>query len=382
MWELEAHFSVVTPLFLGGADPVKDEELSLRVPSLKGALRFWYRAAALARLGSLARVRNEEAAVFGSTKTGQSLFLARVEDVNLKTVNKGEKVLGGIAYLGYGVANWNSKARAALTTRPYIKPGSSFKLRLLLRPQKEINQDYINDLKLAVQALGLFGGLGARSRRGLGSLGLMSLKENGQVIWSPPRTIDELKHKYEEFFRKLNLPDNPELPEYTAFSRHSRVVIVAADRNPERLLNTVGQAMNHYRSYRKDKNYPRDHDVAREIANHKQPQEHPVRLAFGLPHNYFFSSDKSIVNVSGQKGEEEYRRASPLFIHIHPLEQEPAAVLTFLPANFLPSGVEILMTAHGNRVKVPSGIKTVGDFHPITDFMDSFSQRMEVKIGG
>ena len=121
-----------------------------------------------------------------------------------------------------------------LTTRPYIKPGSSFKLRLRFRSRKDIKQDYINNLKLAVQALGLFGGLGARSRRGLGSLGLMSLKENGQTIWSAPRTIDELRVKYEEFFQELNLQDKTELPEYTAFSRHSRVVIATADRNAER----------------------------------------------------------------------------------------------------------------------------------------------------
>ncbi len=380
--ELEAQFSVVTPLFLGGADPENKEELSIRVPSIKGALRFWYRAIALKRLGSLGKVREEEAQLFGSTKTGQSLFLTRVEDAKLETIKKEKRVSGGTAYLGYGVVKWNTNARAPLTTRPHIKPGSSFKLSLRFRPRKDIKQDYINDLKLAVKALGLFGGLGARSRRGLGSLGLMSLKENGQTIWSAPRTIDELRVKYEEFFQELNLPDKTELPEYTAFSRHSRVVIATADRNAERLLNKVGQAMNRYRSYRGDRNYPRDHDIVREVADHKQPQEHPARLAFGLPHNYFFSSNKSTVRVGGQKVREEYRRGSPLFIHIHPLEKEYAAVLTFLPANFLPGGVEILMTARGNRVKIPSGIKTLGDFHPITDFMDSFSQRMEVKVSG
>ena len=72
----------------------------------------------------------------------------------------------------------------------------------------------------------------------------------------------------------------------------------------------------------------------------------------------------------------------PSFYSYSSAGEEYAAVLTFLPANFLPGGVEILMTARGNRVKIPSGIKTLGDFHPITDFMDSFSQRMEVKVSG
>lgn len=387
MLELEAVFSVVTPLFLGGADPGKDEELSIRAPSIKGALRFWYRATSLARLGSLGKVREKEAKLFGSTKSGQSLFLARVEDANLKTVKKGESLRDGVVYLGYGITD-----RARKTTRPYIEPDSSIKLRLLFRPQKKIDQYYITDLKLAIIALGLFGGLGARSRRGFGSVGLMSLTENGRAVWSAPRTIEELRLKYEEFFQELNLSDNTELPEYTAFSRYSRVAIAAADRNAVRLLNTVGHSMNRYRSYRGDRNYPRDHDIAREVADRNQPREHPSRLAFGLPHNYFFSSDKSIVNVSGRKGKEEYRRASSLFIHIYPVERKFVAVLIFMPAKFLPDGVEIVMSAEkvviGSRnqplgeANVPCKIMSYEDFHPITDFMDSFSQRMEVKISG
>ena len=37
----EFEVEIVTPLFLGGADPNKAE---LRAPSIKGALRFWWRA--------------------------------------------------------------------------------------------------------------------------------------------------------------------------------------------------------------------------------------------------------------------------------------------------------------------------------------------------
>jgi CRISPR-associated protein Cmr1 len=390
--EWEAVFKVVTPLFLGGANPEEEEKLSIRAPSIKGALRFWYRAIALGRLGSLEKVRGEEARLFGSTGTGQSAFLLRVEGGDLKTVRKGKIVSNGNAYLGYGVATWNRDVRANLTVRPYIEPGRPFKLKLLFTPNNKAKQSFA-DLKLSIIALGLFGGLGARSRRGFGSLALMSLKENGRIIWSAPQTVDELRLKYVEFFQELSLPEKEELPEYTAFSRYSRIAIVDTDINAEQLHNKIGEAMNKHRSYRKDRNYPRDHDIAWEVAGPNKPEEHPARLAFGLPHNYFFLSNKSRkinVSVSGQKNREEYRRASPLFIHIHPVGKEFAAVFTFMPAKFLPEGVKIFMNAEKvmgrnhkqplGEAKVPCEITSYGDFHPITDFMDSFPCRMEVKV--
>lgn len=383
----EAEYKIVTPLFIGGADPKKEKDLRIRVPSIKGALRFWYRAIALGRLGNLEKVREKEAKLFGSTNKGQSAFLLRIVDENVKAERKNEMVSGGSAYLGYGVMDWNNKAKANLTTRSYIKPGSTYKLMFLFRfrGKDEIETSDYHDLKQAVIALGLFGGLGARSRRGLGSLALMTLKENGKVVWSAPQTVDELQAKYEEFFKEISLKDKKEgLPPYTAFSKYSRVAIVKSGTDMKKLHNDIGVAMNSYRSYRKDKNFPRDHDILLEIANRKEPQEHPARVVFGLPHNYFFSSAgiKADIDGVGKNGgkEYEYRRASPLFIHIHPVGSEFATVLIFIPAKFLPDGVNIKMSSGRNTVELACEINKHEDFHPITDFINSFPDRREVTI--
>jgi CRISPR-associated protein Cmr1 len=58
---LEATFRIVTPLFLGGAKP--NDCAELREASIKGALRFWYRAAD-------PNYRQEEARIFGGTARG------------------------------------------------------------------------------------------------------------------------------------------------------------------------------------------------------------------------------------------------------------------------------------------------------------------------
>jgi CRISPR-associated protein Cmr1 len=71
------HLEVTTPLFNGGAEH-KDEELQgaerrdseLRVPSLRGAMRFWFRALAGMALGpDLDALARAEAAVFGRPTT-------------------------------------------------------------------------------------------------------------------------------------------------------------------------------------------------------------------------------------------------------------------------------------------------------------------------
>src|SRR5690554_3640419 len=118
--ELTATFEVVTPLFLGGADPACTVEL--RPASIKGALRFWWRALAWGRLkGDLMAIHRDETQLFGTAadenehenlKTGQASFRVRVRAANKpKVLNKGEQlragknaVVGpGARYLGYGL---------------------------------------------------------------------------------------------------------------------------------------------------------------------------------------------------------------------------------------------------------------------------------------
>jgi CRISPR-associated protein Cmr1 len=82
MHRVEAEFEVVTPMFLGGADPKAGAEL--RGASLKGALRFWWRALAWGRLGDLAEIHKQEMKLFGSADraVGQASFSLAAAWVN------------------------------------------------------------------------------------------------------------------------------------------------------------------------------------------------------------------------------------------------------------------------------------------------------------
>lgn len=72
--------------------------------------------------------------------------------------------------------------------------------------------------------------------------------------------------------------------------------------------------------------------------------EHPIRVAFGLPHNY-----AKWLKIEAERHD---RRASPLFFHIHPLGDGFIGVIAFLPARFLPE-------IHENEVARPEKIKIV-----------------------
>ncbi len=76
----------VTPCFLGGADPSATAEW--RAPSVRGQLRWWFRAVAGGRYGGeLERVRRAETQVFGST--------ALASRVRVRTLGTPEKLPRG-----------------------------------------------------------------------------------------------------------------------------------------------------------------------------------------------------------------------------------------------------------------------------------------------
>lgn len=356
MIELEAKFRIVTPLFMSGSNKSKSE---LRVPSIKGMLRFWYRALALGRLGTISKVQEEEARIFGSA--GNDVGQARVhlrlklpddvvqyKDPILKYAD-GEPVGPGARYLGYGIVEAvQSKKRntkEGQILRSCLKYPFEGVLSLLIR--NGTRRDDIKSIESAAIAMGLFGGLGSRSRKGYGSFNLVELKLGEEILYKMPRDAEDLRLKIGSFFQDHNIIAYSGLPPYTAFSDLTRIDIVDRSTDPLRLLNSVGEAMQMYRSWGRggkvngkdaERNFKDDHDLALEAIK-TRVDTHPRRVAFGLPQNYYFSSYQEKVDVKPAKLE---RRASPLFIHIQELSNKQyAAVTTIMPSDFLPPDEKI-----------------------------------------
>jgi CRISPR/Cas system CMR-associated protein Cmr1 (group 7 of RAMP superfamily) len=110
---------------------------------------------------------------------------------------------------------------------------------------------------------------------------------------------------------------------------------------------------------------------------------YPRRVAFGLPHNYYFSSQnhkfsKPVVEVVPDKKDQGHdRRASPLILHVQEISEGCyAAVATVFPSIFLPMGEGILIKRAkqmDNEQNVPRNILFAKKdwYKELFDFLES-----------
>lgn len=359
---IDATYRVTTPMFCGGASGEKAE---LRLPSFKGVLRYWWRALAWSKYdGDLAKIAEKEDALFGSAGGGQSRVSMRLESLARAEIRQAGKVLqvpgtnqpvgDGARYLGYGVmeafASRKKGTDAGQLTRNCLDGGFDFTIQMRLADRNDrVRRDQLTLLESALMCVGVFGGLGAKSRKGYGSVAIRLLTVGGESRTIPTsmaelgQTITDLRREY---------ASRSSLPEYTALSQDARYLLVTTKKQePLELLNLLGREMVRFRSrgrngkvlgrFDSEFNFDEDHDLMKDVENRQAPPTHPQRVAFGLPHNYGPKPYQQ-VDPDGNLN----RRASPLFIHIHECDEGPVAVLSFLPARFLPDGTRINVGGH------------------------------------
>jgi len=202
----------ITPMLMHGADGSSAE---LRPASIKGVLRFWWRA--IHGNLSLDELHKQEGEIFGSTE-GRSSFTLQVVH-KLSTANPKINPLphkNGFTVNGY----------QANQTFEVVISGQNLEL--------------IQNLFILATTLG---GFGQRSRRGFGSVkivgseALASPKED-EVKTSFPKTFEEIQELINQTptFQNLNKKTNEEYP-------YIQNIQVGKTYNDfESLLKTIGQA--------------------------------------------------------------------------------------------------------------------------------------------
>lgn len=160
---------IITPCFCAGADQQKAE---IRAPSIRGQLRWWFRA--------LGGRREDEKAVFGGVHNHD--VRASAIDVRVQNIVRGTdwqsfsmKLGDSGAYIWYfaGVANqkkrwWKNGSVGMPNYAGCLPPGSTFDLRVGFR--KQIGSQLEAKFYLAFEAFCRFGGIGMRLTRGMGAL--------------------------------------------------------------------------------------------------------------------------------------------------------------------------------------------------------------------
>lgn len=376
MKRLEVRFKVVTPCFLGG----HGHQAELRLPSIKGALRFWWRAITYARMaearrdGIIERLASAERRLFGASETGQSRLIMTLdaEDGRLQVLEKdtilrdaqGVTVGAGARYLGYGVmeafASRNKGTEAGQLTRSCLAAPFDVSLQIGAR-----ETDSLRSIVPALRLIGMLGGLGSKSRKGYGSVNLTALEGDGVDRWHPPRTEDDYRKELRTLLQDAEgCHDEPDI---SAFSAHARVDLFQSHRTPLEALDAYGRAMVRYRSWgrngrildgeRSRPRFPEDHEWLYDRP--PAPDFHPRRAVFGLPHNY--GRRKQVKPASHD------RRASPLLFHVHEIGSRYAGVAVLLRSRFLPNGERI----RAGRASVPAR----PDWNVLTDFLVANQRR-------
>jgi CRISPR-associated protein Cmr1 len=400
MTEIILKLRIVTPLFIGGAE--QESEAELREPSIKGLLLFWNRV--LYPNDSVS-----EARIFGGQGKGQgqSRVLLRISNKTLISGAKGDQRWDGTktAYLGYGVINRGetgefktdkngnrTPVKKVITTRPYIKSGSRFVLTIRFKPvpkdsldeERKVFQEDEQRVKMAVWAWLMFGGLGARSRKGFGSIIVESAEGMNDLPALKVNNTDDLQRSIQEFIKTI--PSMSKLsgyPEHTHWSEKTRCLITGHGKSGEEALENLGCKISSLRSYKSTSRLAwvkNDHDLMSDFIHKRiKLKNPPLRSAFGLPHNYFFSSSNesgevNFMDENGKKG----RRASPVFFTVYefPTHTKACIVALFLPAKLIPANkaVRISTGEQGKPNYRYEDIALPDDFTAITGVLDELSK--------
>jgi len=201
--------TVVTPMFGGGIEPGQVNEVHpVRASSIRGHLRFWWRATRGAACESASELRVREASIFGDTRKPSSVKLW-VETVPHSAIpkhaNHSQKMKNGkIKYLldsslrkyEYALFPFHN-----IETSVQYMPKYKFQLHIQYdaKDPSELEQLQL-EVKAALWAWVNFGGIGARTRRGCGSLYSPCFSPDSGI-----RSIEDLQNWFAHSLREYQL---------------------------------------------------------------------------------------------------------------------------------------------------------------------------------
>jgi len=180
LWREEYSVTTITPIYGGGVEAgVIDSEMPIRASAIRGQLRFWWRLLATQKGGESKAVYSAESDLWGamseSSDDKSSPVVVRIIAGEFET-QECRSVYNSKPSLKYAMFSAEDNTEV-------IKPGFCFKLSVRLFRKKVMGDDgtlidepdemYLqkkNDVIEALRWWASFGGIGSRTRRGLGSV--------------------------------------------------------------------------------------------------------------------------------------------------------------------------------------------------------------------
>lgn len=330
-------YKVITPLWGGGVEAnINDPVTLIRGSSIRGHLRFWWRALrGNSDDSTISEMRDKENSIWGSTKVPSQVKISvnvtntgtsfQPESILLPTHPRYKKItdVGDMnskdAYVTFPLRLTNDDRRAG-------KLPASFTENVQFSVEFEYPESIRDEVESALWAWQTFGGIGARTRRGMGAIECIQIDDSQQR----PQSANDFQKSV-----NANLEKWIELGDFPAGVPHLRRDLnykLTGRQNDATGIEALRKIIGKYKDFRQSRpGRGRSHwpepDLIRASflgRNFRHPILHPVRgkaprAVFGLPLIIHFKTyndgqgeDPEETTIQGVGGID--RLASPLII--------------------------------------------------------------------
>jgi CRISPR-associated protein Cmr1 len=347
----------ITPMLLSGADGQRPE---LRPPSIKGVLRFWWRA--MNGHLKLENLKKQEAMIFGSAN--EKLGGRSKVRIKCKVLSHGQKlkidsveknVFTGFHYLFYS---------AYMNKREYL-PNLVFEISL-----SSHDSDCLLSASYAMWLLSNLGGLGTRARRGGGNFLIDKVEDEKGILSNfsfinQATNITELQNYLRENIEVIRdyfkITSKTRKTIFNTFEKYNVHLIDYSDRNIDledstNVLNEIGLDFQTFRDGRTRGNLSaNDYDSVKEFIKKGTIPQTIEKANFGLPISYQYSSLKinnkpARATIEGKnRGKNLERSASSLIISLSKVGNHFYPIITNFDSRLLPVGAELKISTKGKK---------------------------------
>ncbi|MFZ2969461.1 MAG: type III-B CRISPR module RAMP protein Cmr1 [Sulfuricurvum sp.] len=233
----------ITPMLMHGADGASAE---LRPASIKGVLRFWWRAI-YGNLKTINELHDEESKIFGSTDKRSKVIIFPIEITKTEDFQ-----ISPTPHHRQGYCSEDDKSKNCFFRNNECQKANekdaklyTFTLKMMIQENKYMNDKQLKNLFILATTLG---GFGQRSRRGFGSVKITNITINGSGASASPKA-DENKPLFPKTFKDIEELIN-QTPKFQNLNKHKddeypyiqEIKVGKIYDNFEALLTTIGTA--------------------------------------------------------------------------------------------------------------------------------------------
>jgi len=344
--------TLATPMLGGGVESLKvDQDMPIRAQSVRGQLRFWWRT--FQPCETVDELRRREDDLWGCTRSASKVTVeVRIVSANWRVIRYVKDTKPEDAelpkYVIFPLDNTKDEAGQYIRNFDLIE-GGRFKLTVSYDPTYE--SDVLTSLKLWY----LFGGLGARTRRGMGSPHVVKNASK----WPGWRNESDIAKWLKNVIPSKNQNGERLWPSLIG----AKLSMTPANLSPQKPIKKAWASWiakyQGFRQWRVDKKTGKrssygksvwpEPDAIRDF--HKQKADQFKKSAFfprgayGLPILFHFPQEKMDYTLFGGQSADGDRWASPIFLKVLKISESKAVNICLklnspMPAQWSISGHE------------------------------------------